>query len=149
MKDVLKHWDRETLPWQFWKIARPLVGGLAGMAIVIAFLALRGGEPGEVDPLTGTERGGWSRPEDVHLLITVIGAATVGLLVTLLGEWVRHWGWILRILAVGGVLLIVREGADIDGAGAEALLSLIFLAVFLAVAVALYDLKTVHRRSGY
>ena len=149
MKAMWRRWDRESLEWQFWKIARPLTGGVVGAAIVIAFVALRGGEPVAADPLTGTERGGWSRPEDVHLLITVIGATTVGILATLLGEWVRHWGLILRILAVGGVLLIVREGAEIDGAGAAALLALIFLAAFLAVAVALYDLKRVRRRSGY
>lgn len=149
MKAMWRRRDRESVEWQFWKIARPLVGGLVGAAIVIAFLALRGGEPAEIDPLTGTERGGWSRPEDVHLLITVIGATTVAILATLLGEWVRHWGLILRILGVGGVLLLAREGSDADGAGAAALLALIFFAAFLAVAVTLYDLTTVRRRSGY
>ena len=51
------------------RLFRPLVGGAVGAAIVVLFLSLRGGPPIEaVNELTGTQRGGWNRLEDVHLL---------------------------------------------------------------------------------
>ncbi|MXY79736.1 MAG: hypothetical protein F4Y94_08655, partial [Chloroflexi bacterium] len=70
---------------------RPLLGGGVAMAIVVAFLAIRGGEPGEeVNALTGTARGGWNREEDILLALVAGGAAAVGLAAAFLSEYVRH-----------------------------------------------------------
>ncbi len=146
----LRRWDRAAATWRFWLLARPLIGGAVGMAIVVAFLALRGGESTEpVDALTGTQRGGWNRPEDVHVLITVSGATAVGMLAGLAAEYLHRWWRALAVVAVGGVLLIVREGADVGGAGGEALLALVFLCVFLLAVVVAYDIVTLRRRGGY
>ena len=146
----LRRWDRAAATWRFWLLARPLIGGAVGMAIVVAFLALRGGESTEpADALTGTQRGGWNRPEDVHVLITVSGATAVGMLAGLAAEYLHRWWRALAVVAVGGVLLIVREGADVSGAGGEALLALVFLCVFLLAVVVAYDIVTLRRRGGY
>ena len=99
--------------------------------------------------LTGTQRGGWNRPEDVHVLITVSGATAVGMLAGLAAEYLHRWWRALAVVAVGGVLLIVREGADVGGAGGEALLALVFLCVFLLAVVVAYDIVTLRRRGGY
>ena len=56
------------------------------------FLSLRGGPPIEaVNELTGTQRGGWNRLEDVHLLIVVNAAVVVAIAVNFAAEWIHSW----------------------------------------------------------
>ena len=145
----LQAMDRATLA-RWGRSARPLIGGAVGLAVVVGFLALRGGEADEgVNAITGTQRGGWNREEDFHLALVVGGAATAGLMAALVAEWVRRW-WALGAAVVAGwLLLLIREAASIDGAGADALLALVFFCVFLAVAAAAYDVVTLRRRTGY
>ena len=76
---TLPRWRTPGLGWQGWRWGRPLISGAVGMAIVVAFLAVRGGPPTDaVDPLTGVQLGGWNRLEDMHLLIVVNGASSDG-----------------------------------------------------------------------
>ena len=80
------------LNWGAARWGRPLVGGAVGMAIVVTFLAVRGGEPGgDVNPLTGTARGGWNRDEDIVLALVAGGALAAAIAVTFLAEYLRHW----------------------------------------------------------
>ena len=140
-RDALVRWGRS---------ARPLIGGAVGLAVVVGFLALRGGESDEgVDAITGTQRGGWNREEDLHLALVVGGAATAGLMAALVAEWVCRWWAVGAAVVLGGVLLLIREAAGVDGAGGDALLALVFSCAFLAVAAAAYDVVTLRRRTGY
>ena len=117
------------------------------MAIIVGFLAGRGGDPsGPFDAITGTQRGGWNRHEDFHLALVVAGAAAAAVMVTLVTEWVRRWWWVAAAVVAGGVCLLIRETASVDGAGGGALLALVFFCLCLAGAVAVTDLLRVRRR---
>ena len=143
-------WRTVGLGWHGWRWSRPLVGGIVGTAIIVAFLAIRGGTSADpVDPLTGVRLGGWSRVEDVHLLLVVNGAIAVGLLVGFLAEYVRHWLSIYMTLMLGGVLLGIRE-FDAHGQVAEdALLAVVIVSVVAAAAIGVADLVRHRTRAGY
>ena len=127
--------------------ARPLVGGAVGMAIIVGFLAGRGGDPGgPFDAITGTQRGGWNRHEDFHLALVVAGAAGAAVMVTLVTEWGQRWWWVAAAVVAGGVCLLIRETTSVDGAGGAVLLALVFFCLCLAGAVAVTDLRRVRRR---
>ena len=132
------------------RIFRPLVGGAVGAAIVVLFLSLRGGAPIEaVDELTGTQRGGWNRLEDVHLLIVVNAAVVVAIAVNFAAEWVHHWLAIALAASAAGVLLALRQLGDVGDTGSAVLLALSIASVAAIVAVAAWDVVRVARRSGY
>lgn len=144
---------RYVLPGLSWGAARwgrPLVGGGVGMAIVAAFLAIRGGAAGEeVNALTGTARGGWNREEDIVLALVAGGAVTAGIAVTFLAEYVRHWTAIFVAVLLSGTFLALRELRDYDSTTAGALLGLTIGFLALGLAVALFDLARYRRRTGY
>lgn len=132
---------------RWWPAARPLVGGAVGTAIIVGFLAGRGGDPsGPFDAITGTQRGGWNRHEDFHLALVVGGAAAAAVMVTLVAEWVRRWWWVTAAVVAGGVCLLIRETAGVEGAGGSVLLALVFFCLCLAGAVAVIDLLGARRR---
>ncbi len=120
------------------------------MAIVVAFLAVRGGPPTDaVDPLTGVQLGGWNRLEDMHLLIVVNGAIVVGLIVGFLAEYVRHWLAIYTTLLLGGVLLAIREFDDHGAAAEDTLLALVIVGASVAAAILVADVVRFRQRAGY
>ena len=143
-------WRTTGLGWHGWRWGRPLIGGVVGTAIIIAFLAIRGGTSADpIDPLNDVRLGGWSRLEDVHLLIVVNGAIVAGLLVGFLAEYVRHWLSIYMALMLGGTLLAVRE-FDAHGTVAEdTLLALVIASVVLAAAIGAADIVRTRTRAGY
>ena len=129
---------------------RPLVGGGVAMAIVVAYLAIRGGDGGEeVNALTDTARGGWNREEDILLAIVAGGAATAGIGVTFLAEYVRHWTAIFLAALFGATFLTLRELRDFDGATSDTLLGLTIGCLVLGLAIALFDAGWFRRRTGY
>lgn len=129
---------------------RPLLGGGVAMAIVVAFLAIRGGEPGEeVNALTGTARGGWNREEDIVLALVAGGAAAVGLGVAFLSEYVRHWTAIFVAVLLGATFLALRALGDHDGAAAAVLLGLTIGFLALGLGIALFDAGRYRRRSPH
>ena len=143
-------WRTTTLDWQGWRLGRPLIGSFVGFAVVVIFLAIRGGVSTEpIDELTGTQRGGWNRLEDVHLLIVVNGAIGVGIAATLLAEYIRSWLAIWIIAMLGAVLLAIRELGDTGQTASDILLALVIVSALLALAVAAYDLFRFRRRAGY
>lgn len=132
------------------RVFRPLVGGAVGAAIVVLFLSLRGGAPIEaVDELTGTQRGGWNRLEDVHLLIVVNAAVVVAIAVNFAAEWVHHWLAIALAGSTAGMLLALRQLGDVGDTGAAVLLALAIASVAGMVGIAAWDVVRVGRRSGY
>ena len=132
------------------RIFRPLVGGAVGAAIVVLFLSLRGGAPIEaVDELTGTQRGGWNRLEDVHLLIVVNAAVVVAIAVNFAAEWVHHWLAIALAGSTAGMLLALRQLGDVGDTGSAVLLALAIASVAGMAAIATWDVVRVGRRSGY
>ena len=146
---TLPRWRPDGRRWPVWRVGRPLIGGAAGMAIVVAFLAIRGGEAGgPVDTLTGTQRGGWNRPEDVHLLLVISGAGLAGLALGVLAEYVRHWFALAGLAAAGGTLLALRELASLGPTAADVLLGLVLGCAALAGATMLFDALHSRRRSG-
>jgi len=129
---------------------RPLVGGGVAMAIVVAYLAIRGGDPGEeVNVLTGTARGGWNREEDILLAIVAGGAATVGIGVTFLAEYVRHWTAIFIAGLFATTFLALRELRDFESATSDTLLGLTIACLAAGLAIALFDVARFRRRTGY
>ena len=138
------------LNWGAARWGRPLVGGAVGMAIVVTFLAVRGGEPGgDVNPLTGTARGGWNRDEDIVLALVAGGALAAAIAVTFLAEYLRHWTAFSVALMLGGSLLAIRELGDVGTAAGDALLGLTIFYAALAGAVLLADAARFRRRTGY
>ena len=132
------------------RLFRPLAGGAVGAAIVVLFLSLRGGAPIEaVDELTGTQRGGWNRLEDVHLLIVVNAAVVVAIAVNFAAEWIHHWLAVALAGLTAGILLAVRQLGDVGGTGSAVLLVLIIISVAAIAAIAAWDVLRVGRRSGY
>jgi len=120
------------------------------MAIVVAFLAIRGGAASEeANALTGTARGGWNREEDILLALVAGGAITAGIGVTFLAEYVRHWTAIFVAALMGGTFLALRELRDFDSTTAGVLLGLTIGCLVLGLAAALYDLGRYRRRTGY
>lgn len=143
-----------ALPSRAWEIMgprmfRPLVGGFVGGAIIVLFLALRGGTAVELNDLTGTAWGGWSRHADVHLLIVVNLAVGVAIAVNFAAEWVRNWLYIGLAVSAAAIMVAMRQLADIGGAGGVVLLALIALSLAAAVGIAAWDVRSVGRRSGY
>ena len=129
---------------------RPLLGGGVAMAIVVAFLAIRGGEPGEeVNALTGTARGGWNREEDIVLALVAGGAAAVGLGAAFLSEYVRHWTAIFVAVLLGATFLALRALGDHEGATAAVLLGLTIGFLALGLGIALFDAGRYRRRSPH
>lgn len=132
------------------RLFRPLVGGAVGAAIVVLFLSLRGGAPIEaVDELTGTQRGGWNRLEDVHLLIVVNAAVVVAIAVNFAAEWVHHWLAIALAGITAGFLIAVRQLGDVGDAGSAALLALAILSIAAMLAIAAWDIIRIAHRSSY
>lgn len=132
------------------RLFRPLVGGAVGAAIVVLFLSLRGGAPIEaVDELTGTQRGGWNRLEDVHLLIVVNAAVVVAIAVNFAAEWVHHWLAVALAGITAGFLIAVRQLGDVGDAGSAALLALAILSVAAMLAIAAWDIIRIAHRSSY
>lgn len=132
------------------RLFRPLVGGAVGAAIVVLFLSLRGGAPIEaVDELTGTQRGGWNRLEDVHLLIVVNAAVVVAIAVNFAAEWVHHWLAIALAGITAGFLIAVRQLGDVGDAGSAALLALAILSVAAMLAIVAWDIIRIAHRSSY
>ena len=143
-----------ALPSRAWdvmgpRMLRPLIGGAVGASIVVLFLAIRGGTAVELNELTGTAWGGWSRHADVHLLIVVNAAVVVAIAVNFAAEWVHNWIYIAISVLSAGVLIALRQLAEIEGAGGNILLGLIALFLFAAVAIAAWDVHSINRRSGY
>ena len=143
-----------ALPSRAWEIMgprmfRPLAGGFVGGAIIVLFLALRGGTAVELNDLTGTAWGGWSRHADVHLLIVVNLAVGVAIAVNFAAEWVRNWLYIGLAVSAAAIMVAMRQLADIGGAGGLVLLVLIALSLAAAVGIAAWDVRSVGRRSGY
>ncbi len=143
-----------ALPSRAWdvmgpRMLRPLIGGAVGASIVVLFLAIRGGTAVELNELTGTAWGGWSRHADVHLLIVVNAAVAVAIAVNFAAEWVHNWIYIAISVICAGTLIALRQLADIDGAGGNIMLGLIALFLFAAVAIAAWDVRSIGRRSGY
>jgi hypothetical protein len=127
----------------------PLVGGGVGIAIVVVFLALRGGDPGpELNELTGTARGGWNREQDILLAIVAGGAATAGIAVSFLAEYVRHWTSIFVLALLGATLLSLRELRAFDNTTAAVLLALTIVFLAAGLGVALFDTGRHRRRTG-
>lgn len=131
------------------RMLRPLVGGAVGTAIIVFFLALRGGAAVELNELTGTAWGGWSRHADVHLLIVVNVAMVVAVVVNFAAEWVHHWLEIGVAVVLAAVMIALRQLADVGGAGGSVLLALTALSLASAVALAAYDVRTIGHRQGY
>ena len=132
------------------RLFRPLVGGAVGAAIVVLFLSLRGGAPIEaVDELTGTQRGGWNRLEDVHLLIVVNAAVVVAIAVNFAAEWVHHWLAIALAGMTAGFLIAVRQLGDVGDTGSAVLLALSIVSVAAMLGIAAWDVVRVGHRSGY
>ena len=132
------------------RLFRPLVGGAVGAAIIVLFLSLRGGPPIEaVNELTGTQRGGWNRLEDVHLLIVVNAAVVVAIAVNFAAEWIHSWLAITFAGLTAGVLIAVRQMGDIGDTAAAILLALSIVSVAAILAIAALDIARVKHRSGY
>lgn len=143
-----------ALPSRNWdvigpRMLRPLVGGAVGAAIVVLFLAIRGGTAVELNELTGTAWGGWSRHADVHLLIVVNVAVVVAIAVNFAAEWIHNWLYIGLCVTSAGVMIAMRQLADIGGAGGNVLLGLIAFFLLAGVALAAWDVRSIGRRSGY
>ncbi len=143
-----------ALPSRSWDVVgprmlRPLVGGAVGAAIVVMFLAIRGGTAVELNELTGTAWGGWSRHADVHLLIVVNAAVGVAIAVNFAAEWVHNWIYIAIAVVSAAVLIALRQLAEIDGAGGNVLLGLTAFSLLAAVVIAAWDVRSIGRRSGY
>ena len=143
-----------ALPSRDWdvigpRILRPLIGGAVGASIVVLFLAIRGGAAVDLNELTGTAWGGWSRHADVHLLIVVNAAIAVAIAVNFAAEWVHRWIYIALCVISAGVLIALRQLAEVDGAGGNILLGLIALFLFAAVAIVAWDVRSIARRSSY
>ena len=143
-----------ALPSRNWdvigpRMLRPLVGGAVGAAIVVLFLAIRGGTAVELNELTGTAWGGWSRHADVHLLIVVNVAVVVAIAVNFAAEWIHNWLYIGLCVTAAAVMIAMRELADIGGAGGNILLGLIAFFLLAGVALAAWDVRSIGRRSGY
>ncbi len=136
--------------WQGARTFKPLLGGFVAFAIVAVFLAIRGGQAEVVDELTGQRLGGWSRPEDVHLLILVNAAIVVGLVVQFLAEFTRSWLALWMTLLFGAAFLSLRESGTVDDTTRDILLGLVLASAVAAVGVMLFDVVRHHRRrSGY
>ena len=132
------------------RILRPLAGGAVGASIIVLFLALRGGPPtDEIDALTGTQRGGWNRLEDVHLLIVTNAAVAAAIAANFLAEWIHRWLEISIAAAIAGVLIALRQLGDLGDGGRAALLALSIISVASVAAIAAYDIRTRNRRAGY
>ena len=132
------------------RLFRPLVGGAVGAAIIVLFLSLRGGPPIEaVNELTGTQRGGWNRLEDVHLLIVVNAAVVVAIAVNFAAEWVHSWLAIAFAGFTAGVLIAVRQLSDVGDTAAAILLALSIASVAAILVIAALDIARVKHRSGY
>ena len=132
------------------RILRPLAGGAVGASIVVLFLALRGGPPmDEIDALTGTQRGGWNRLEDVHLLLVVNFAVVAAIAANFLAEWVHRWLEIGIAASIAGILIAVRQLGDLGDGGRTALLALSIISVVAVAAIAAYDIRTRNQRAGY
>ncbi|MYA01445.1 MAG: hypothetical protein F4038_11210 [Chloroflexi bacterium] len=143
-----------SLPSRAWdtmgpRMLRPLIGGAVGAAIVVLFLAIRGGTAVELNELTGTAWGGWSRHADVHLLIVVNAAVAVAIAVNFAAEWIHNWIYISLAVVSAGVMIALRQLAGIDGAGGNIMLGLIAFFLLLGVAIAAWDVRAIGRRSGY
>ena len=143
-----------SLPSRAWdtmgpRMLRPLIGGAVGAASVVLFLAIRGGTAVELNELTGTAWGGWSRHADVHLLIVVNAAVAVAIAVNFAAEWIHNWIYISLAVVSAGVMIALRQLAGIDGAGGNILLGLIAFFLLLGVAIAAWDVRAIGRRSGY
>lgn len=143
-----------ALPSRAWdvmgpRMLRPLVGGAVGAAIVVLFLAIRGGTAVELNELTGTAWGGWSRHADVHLLIVVNAAVVVAIAVNFAAEWIHNWIYISIAVITAGVLIALRQLSEIEGAWGNILLGLIAFSLLAAVAIAAWDVRAISRRSGY
>lgn len=143
-----------SLPSRAWdvmgpRMLRPLVGGAVGAAIVVLFLAIRGGTAVELNELTGTAWGGWSRHADVHLLIVVNAAVVVAIAVNFAAEWIHNWIYISLAVVSAGVMIALRQLAEIEGAGGNILLGLIAFFLLVGVAIAAWDVRSIGRRSGY
>lgn len=132
------------------RILRPLAGGAVGASIVVLFLALRGGPPmDEIDALTGTQRGGWNRLEDVHLLLVVNFAVVAAIAANFLAEWIHRWLEIGVVASIAGILIAVRQLGDLGDGGRVALLALSIISVAAVAAIAAYDIRTRNQRAGY
>lgn len=131
------------------RMLRPLIGGTVGAAIVVLFLAIRGGTAVELNELTGTAWGGWSRHADVHLLIVVNAAVVAAIAVNFAAEWIHNWIYISLAVVSAGVMIALRQLAGIEGAGGNILLGLIAFFLFVGVAIAAWDVRSIGRRSGY
>jgi hypothetical protein len=143
-------YGRPSLDGQAGRWGRPLLGSGVAMAIVVAFLAIRGGEPGEeVNALTGTARGGWNREEDIVLALVAGGAATVGIAVAFLSEYVRHWTAIFVAALLAATFLSLRELGDHGAATAAVLLGLTIASLALGLGIALFDARRYRRRSPH
>ncbi len=143
-----------ALPSRAWEVMgprmlRPLVGGMVGAAIVVLFLVIRGGTAVELNELTGTAWGGWSRHADVHLLIVVNAAVVVAIGVNFAAEWIHNWLYIGLCATAAGVMIAMRELADVGGAGGNILLGLVAFFLLLGVVIAAWDVRSVGQRSGY
>ena len=134
--------------WQGARTLKPLIGGFVAFAFVAAFLAIRGGDSVVINELTGEQRGGWSRLEDVHLLIVVNVAIVVGLAVQFLAQYVRHWLQVWLALMMGAILIPISQSNDLSSAWEHSLIGGAIGFAALALLVMLFDARS-RQRVGY
>ena len=104
--------------------------------------------PVVINELTGEQRGGWSRLEDVHLLIVVNVAIVVGLAVQFLAQYVRHWLQVWLALMMGAILIPISQSNDLSSAWEHSLIGFAIGFAALALLVMLFDARS-RQRVGY
>ena len=137
------------LSWLGNRTVKPLLGGFVATGVVVAFLAIRGGDAELFNEFTGQKVGGWTRHADVHLLIVINVAIVVGLAAQFLAEYTRHWIELWLALLAAGTFLAIREAAQVGSAAGDVLLGFVIASFALAVAIMLADAALTRKRAGY
>ena len=137
------------LGWLGNRTVKPLLGGFVATGIVVAFLAVRGGDAELFNEFTGQKVGGWTRHADVHLLIVINVAIVAGLAIQFLAEYTRRWIELWLALLAAGTFLAIREAADVGSAAGDVLLGFVIASFAAAIAIMLADAALTRKRAGY